>query len=154
MCFRACCEFRRLRMRSYQMRTKLTPSLALLAGLFVLGSPVWAHHGGSEYDTKNLKTLKGTVTEYYSANPHCQIFVDVKDDSGKTVNWGIETLAPAVLRRAGWNPQLLKPGEVVTVTIAPSKKGTPVGMIRKIALPNGKELTGGELGEQPPQSRY
>jgi hypothetical protein len=133
------------------MRTKLALSFALLAGFSIVGCPLWAHHGGSEYDTKNLKTLKGTVTEYYWANPHCQIFLDVKDDSGKTVNWGIETLAPAVLRRAGWNPQLLKPGEAVTVTIAPSKKGTPIGMIRKLVLPDGKELTGGELGERRPQ---
>lgn len=133
------------------MRTKLAVSFGLLAGFLVACGPLWAHHGGSEYDTKNLKTLKGAVTEYYWANPHCQIFLDVKDDSGKVVNWGIETLAPAVLRRAGWSPQLLKPGEVVTVTIAPSKKGTPVGMIRKIVLPDGKELTGGELGERPPQ---
>ena len=136
------------------MRTKLALHFGVLVGSLILGAPLRAHHGGSEYDTKNLKTFKGTVTEYYWANPHCQIFLDVKDDSGKTVNWGIETLAPAVLKRAGWNSQLLKPGEVVTVTIAPSKKGTPVGMIRKIVLPNGKELTGGELGEQPPQSRY
>jgi len=133
------------------MKTKLALSLALFCGFLAAGSVVWAHHGGSEYDTKNLKTLKGTVTEYYWANPHCQIFLDVKDDSGNTVNWGIETLAPAVLKRAGWNPQLLKPGEVVTVTIAPSKKGTPIGMIRKLVLPDGKELTGGELGERPPQ---
>ena len=133
------------------MKTKLALSLALFGGFFATSGVVWAHHGGSEYDTKNLKTLKGTVTEYYWANPHCQIFLDVKDDSGKTVNWGIETLAPAVLKRAGWNPQLLKPGEVVTVTIAPSKKGTPIGMIRKLVLPDGKELTGGELGERPPQ---
>jgi hypothetical protein len=137
------------------MKAKLAVWFALLAGFLIACGPLWAHHGASDYDTKNLKTLKGIVTEYYWANPHCQIFLDVKDDSGKVVNWGIETLAPAVLRRAGWGPQLLKPGEVVTVTIAPSKKGTPVGMIRKIVLPGGKELTGGKLGEQPQQqSRY
>src|SRR4029077_10042516 len=133
------------------MKTKLALSSALLAGFLAIGGPLWAHHGGSEYDTKNLKTLRGTVTEYYWANPHCQIFLDVKDDSGNVVNWGIETLAPAVLRRAGWGPRLLKPGEVVTLTIAPSKKGTPIGMIRKIVLPDGRELTGGGLGERPPQ---
>ena len=133
------------------MRTKLALPVGLLAGFLSVGGSLWAHHGGSEYDGRNLKTLKGTVTEYYWANPHCQIFLDVRDDSGKTVNWGIQTLAPAVLRRAGWNPQLLKPGDVITVTIAPSKKGTPIGMIRKLALPDGKQLTGGELGERPPQ---
>jgi len=134
------------------MRTKLPLCFGLLVGSFILGPQLWAHHGSSDYDTKNLKTFKGTVTEYYWASPHCQIFLDVKDDSGKTVNWDIETLAPAILRRAGWNPQLLKPGEVVTVTIAPSRKGAPLGLIRKIVLPNGKELAGGEL--PPQQSHY
>ncbi|HZP32037.1 MAG TPA: DUF6152 family protein [Candidatus Acidoferrales bacterium] len=133
------------------MKSKRVVSSGVLAGIFAISTLLFAHHGGSEYDTKNLKTLKGAVTEYYWANPHCQIFLDVKDDSGKTVNWGIETLAPAVLRRAGWNPQLLKPGDLVTLVVAPSKKGTPIGMIRKLILPDGKELTGGELGEQPPQ---
>jgi hypothetical protein len=135
------------------MEHKRVLSSSVLAGAFALSTLLFAHHGGSEYDTRNLKMLKGAVTEYYWANPHCQIFLDVKDDSGNRVNWEIETLAPAVLRRAGWNPRLLKPGEVVTVVIAPSKKGTPVGMIRKLILPDGKELTGGELGEQPQQSR-
>jgi hypothetical protein len=138
------------------MNGKRTLSFGVLAGFLAICGSLWAHHGASEFDTKNLKTLRGTVTDYYWANPHCQIFLDVKDDSGKTVNWDIETLAPAVIRRARWNPHFLKPGEVVTVVIAPSKKGTLSGLIRKLVLPNGKELTGGELGEQPPQqqSRY
>jgi len=123
-------------------------SFGMIAGiLFCI--PLWAHHGGSEYDNKNPVTVKGTVTEYYWANPHCQVFVDAKDDKGKTVNWGIETLAPAVMKRAGWMPGMLHPGDQITITFAPSKRGTPVGMVRKLVLPNGKELTGGQLGEQP-----
>ena len=123
---------------------------AVLAFLFT-NVPLWAHHGGSEYDTKNPITLKGTVTEYYWANPHCQIYVDVKDDKGKTVNWAIETLAPAVMKRAGWNRELLHPGDAITITLVPSKNGTPVGMVRKLVLPNGQELGPGQIGEQPPQ---
>jgi len=111
--------------------------------------PGFAHHGGSDYDTKNLKTVKGTVTEFYWSNPHCQVFLDAKDDSGKTVHWGIETLAPAVLRRAGWSPTVLHSGDQITITFAPSKKGTPIGVVRKVVLPDGRELNGGQLGEQP-----
>lgn len=119
--------------------------------ILVICSPVFAHHGGSEYDTKNPITLKGTVTEYYWANPHCQIYVDVKDDKGKTANWAIETLAPAVMKRAGWNRDLLHPGDVITITVVPSKNGTPVGMVRKLILANGEEFGPGQIGEQPPQ---
>jgi hypothetical protein len=96
-------------------------------------------------------TLKGTVKEFNWVNPHCQIFVDVKDANGKVVNWAIETLAPAVLKRAGWSRETLHAGDEVTITFAPSKRGTPVGIVRKIVLPDGKELMGGTLGEQPQQ---
>jgi hypothetical protein len=127
--------------------------LAIFGGaalvLLAASTVTWAHHGGSEYDTKNPVTLKGTVTEYYWANPHCQIYVDVKDSQGKTVNWAIETLAPAVIKRAGWSRELLHPGDVITITVVPSKKGTPVGMVRKLVLANGQELGPGELGERP-----
>jgi hypothetical protein len=114
-------------------------------------APAFAHHGGSDYDVQHPVSLKGTVTEFFWSNPHCQIFVDTKDESGKTVNWTIETLAPAVLKRAGWSRETLHPGDQITITVVPSKRNTPVGMLRKVVLPGGAELNGGALGEQPQQ---
>jgi Family of unknown function (DUF6152) len=131
------------------MKNHLKAPLGLLFALLLISVAAFAHHGGSEYDTKNLVTVKGTVTEYRWANPHCQVFLDVKDDSGKMVNWAIETLAPAVLKRAGWRKDTLQAGDEITITFAPSVRGTSVGMIRKVVLPNGKELTGGSIGELP-----
>jgi hypothetical protein len=124
--------------------------LGMIAVALMLCAPALAHHGGSEYDTAHPTTLKGSVTEFNWINPHCQIFLDVKDDKGQVMNWAIETLAPAVLKRAGWNRETLHAGDQVTLTFVPSKKGTPVGMLRKAVLPDGKELSGGTLGEQPP----
>jgi hypothetical protein len=133
------------------MQSKLLKSLTLALGLLMVCVPKFAHHGGSDYDLQHPKTLKGTVTEFYWSNPHCQVFLDVKDDTGKTVNWTVETLAPAVLKRAGWSPKTLQPGDQIAITFVPSKKGTPVGMLRKVVLPDGSELKGGDLGEQPQQ---
>jgi len=133
------------------MKNNLRSPLGLLAGVLLISAPAFAHHGGSEYDTKNLVTMKGTVTEFHWANPHCQVLFEAKDDSAKGVNWAIETLAPAVLKRAGWSPETLHPGDPITITFAPSVRGTPVGMIRKVVLPTGKELTGGTIGETRPQ---
>jgi hypothetical protein len=130
------------------MRARTVSAAALALGLLIVCAPLLAHHGGSEYDTANPKTLKGTVTEFNWSNPHCQILMDVKQDDGKIVNWSVETLAPAVLKRAGWSPQSMQAGDQVTVTLAPSKRGTPVGTLRKAVLANGKELTGGYIGEQ------
>jgi hypothetical protein len=134
------------------MKPKLI-AFILAVGFLAACAPVFAHHGGSQYDQDHPITLKGTVTEFYWANPHCQIFLDAKDENGKVTHWGIETLAPAVIHRAGWTPETLHPGDQITITFAPSKKGTPVGMVRRVVLPNGKELTGGQLGEQPPEQQ-
>jgi hypothetical protein len=123
----------------------------LIFTLLMVCVPTFAHHGGSDYDVQHPVTLKGTVTEFFWSNPHCQVFLDVKDENSKTVNWTIETLAPAVLKRAGWSRETLHSGDQISITLVPSKKGTPVGMLRKVVLPGGAELSGGALGEQPPQ---
>jgi len=133
------------------MKRQLAMGFGLVFGLMVVCIPIFAHHGGSDYDLQHPKTVKGTVTEFFWSNPHCQVFLDSKDDSSKVVSWTIETLAPAVLRRAGWSRETLHPGDQITITFVPSKKGTPVGMLRKVVLPGGTELTGGALGEQPQQ---
>lgn len=133
------------------MKSRLAKVSGLVAGLLMAGVPIFAHHGGSDYDVQHPVTLKGIVTEFYWSNPHCQVFLDVKDDHSKVVNWTIETLAPAVLKRAGWTRETLHSGDQISITVVPSKRGTPVGMLRKILLPDGTELTGGALGEQPPQ---
>ena len=133
------------------MKNKFAAFFCLFAGFFMMSFPVLAHHGGSMYDQLHPVTLKGTVTQFYWANPHCQIYMDVKDSQGKVVNWVVETLAPAVMKRAGWSSHLLHPGDEITLTVVPSKNGTPVGMVRKLVLANGEEYGPGTLGEQPPK---
>ena len=67
----------------------------------------------------------------------------MKDDKGNVVNWTIESLPPAMLKPAGWTKESLKAGDQITVTLNPSKVGTPVGNLVKIVFPNGKTWTGG-----------
>ena len=133
------------------MESKRSIIFVFLTGLLFACVPVFAHHGGSDYDVQHPVALKGTVSEFFWSNPHCQIFLDTKDDAGKAVNWTIETLAPAVLKRSGWSRETLHSGDKITITVVPSKRNTPVGMLRKVVLPDGTELTGGALGEQPQQ---
>ena len=133
------------------MKWELVTPFVFAMVLLMICVPAFAHHGGSDYDTIHLKTLKGTVTEFLWENPHCQVFFDVNEvKAGSPVRWGIETLAPAVLKRAGWSPKTLQPGDQITITFAPSKKGTPVGLIRKVILSDGKELTGGSISGSDP----
>src|SRR5580704_8672620 len=125
------------------MKRSLLNSFALLAGLLMFCGPVLAHHGGADYDREHTIALKGTITEFVWANPHPQIFIAVKDENGKVVNWGIEALAPAILRRAGWVPSTLKPGDPMTLMVNPSKKGTPIALLQEAVFPDGHVLKAG-----------
>ena len=109
------------------MKWKLGVSLALLAGLFAVGGPLWAHHGNSAYDEEHWIDVSGTVTEFVWSNPHCQIFLDVKDDKGAVVNWAVESQSPGILRRNSWTRTSVKPGDQIKITLAPAKNGAPVG---------------------------
>src|SRR5215813_9810572 len=118
------------------MKTFSFPVLA--AGLIFLVLPAFAHHGtGVSYDASKPTTLKGTVTEFRYANPHPQLFFDVKDDKGEVVHWSGEFYPnPAQLVQAGWGKKrseaALAPGTPVTVVVAPARAGGPVGAILKL----------------------
>jgi hypothetical protein len=123
--------------------------LALSANLSMVGGPLFAHHGGAIYDTKNPVTLKGVVTDFEWTNPHVQIYFDVKDDQGKVVHWACETLSPGKLARgSGWTKDSLKTGDQITITVNPAKVGSAVGNLRKVVLSDGKVLTPQELAPE------
>ena len=124
---------------------RLKPVSFVLSILF-LCMPVSAHHGNSAYDETARVSIKGVVTEFVWTNPHSQIYLDVKDKSGKTVNWGVETNSPAILTRAGWTSRSVKPGDEITIIMCPAKNGAPVAYAgsgdagTKVIFANGKEL--------------
>jgi hypothetical protein len=126
------------------MKLRLATFIVFFAGLLAVGSPLWAHHGNSAYDEEHWITISGTVTEFVWANPHCQIFLDVKDDKGAMVNWAIESQSPGIMKRNNWSRATLKAGDQITVTLAPAKNGAPVGFSGnkdgKVVFPDGHVL--------------
>jgi hypothetical protein len=113
-------------------------------GLFVIlllaSVPVFAHHGNAAFDTGKKVVLKGTVTEWVWANPHCWLKFDVKDDKGAIVHWVAETNNLADMMERGWTMHTFKPGDEITATIEPVKNGNPVGRVMEVVLPNGQKL--------------
>jgi hypothetical protein len=117
--------------------------IALLSAVLGMASicvPALAHHGTGLYYGKDPVTLKGTVTEFEWANPHVQVYFDVKDDKGTVVHWACESLSPGKLARNGWSREAMKPGDAITITLLPSRSGAPVGNLVKVILPNGSTL--------------
>jgi hypothetical protein len=127
------------------MNVKLLARFGLSAALLLVAGPAVAHHGAASYESK-LTSLKGTVTEFRFENPHAQIFLDVKDSSGKVQNWILEAVSAATLSRNGWSKSILKAGDEITVEGNLAKNGSPTMRLAKVVLANGKEL-GIERGE-------
>ena len=114
--------------------------LCFLGVLFaaLISTSVSAHHGNAAFDLGKTVELKGKVTEWIWANPHCWLKFDVTDESGKTVNWVVEATNSTDLTEKGWSRLMFKAGDAVTVSLEPVKSGAPVGRVRSITLPNGK----------------
>ena len=123
------------------MRHKVLPVLLTIFG-FYCSVPLLAHHGNAAYDTAKIITLKGTVTQWYWANPHCVLRLDVTDDRGQVVQWAAETENPSSMIHYGWTKQSLKPGDQVTVNVIQVKNGNPVGRIIEVILSDGQKLAG------------
>lgn len=133
------------------MKSKLLGLFALVAGFLLVSVPLAAHHGQAAYDLTKKITLKGNVTEFIVANPHCHFSFDVKDDKGKVENWTMELATPLMLMRTGWTRTTLKPGDAVTVTFYPSKNGAGLGYLDTLVLADGTILSRGgstHIGEQ------
>ena len=125
------------------MRNRLAvfPVTAVLL-LLSLAASTYAHHGFvSWFDMSRSVTVKGTVTSFDWTNPHAYIYLDVKDDKGAIVKWSAELGAIAMLTRAGWKRDTLKPGDELTMTGNPAKDGKPVMHLDKIVFANGQELS-------------
>src|SRR5271165_3214540 len=101
--------------RAKSSRATFVMFLAVL--MTAVCGPAWAHHGNAAYDPDHPVTIMGTATEFVWSNPHCQIYLDVKDAKGKIVHWSVESQSPGILRRNGWARDIIKPGDQVTVTL-------------------------------------
>lgn len=109
------------------MKPRLLTFSALVVTLLIVCASMLAHHGNVAYDEQHPITINGNVTEFVWSNPHCQIYLDVKDQKGNVVPWSVESQSPGILRRNGWSRDSIKPGDHITVTLVPAKSGAPVG---------------------------
>jgi len=124
--------------------TKIPAVCLAIFGLLIAAVPLNAHHGNASFDTTRELTLKGKVTEWIWANPHCFLKFDAKDETNEVRNWAVEVSNPTDMTKRGWARTSFKAGDEVTVTLQPVKGGAPVGRLRNVILPNGSTLgTGG-----------
>jgi hypothetical protein len=125
--------------------------LRAIGGILLAATPVLAHHAGAtKYDEKKPITLKGVVTKLQWMNPHIYYYIDVKDSSGKVINWAVEGAPPNVLYRRGWKKDSLKVGDVVTVEgFLPRQEGLHDINGRTVTLADGRRVFGGAADGLP-----
>jgi hypothetical protein len=110
-------------------------SMALIAALIC--APCAAHHSFAMFDPQKAMTLHGTVKELQWTNPHCFLQI-LAPAAGETVEWSLEMHSPQAMYRLGWRPGSFRPGDKVSVTVAPVKDGTRAGMLMSAIDSSGK----------------
>jgi len=113
-----------------------------------------AHHSfAAQYDDKKPIDFTGTVTKVEWMNPHVYFYVDVKDSTGKVINYAVEGAAPNGLYRQGWRKDTLKAGDTVSVSGYKAKDGSNTVNARNVKLPDGRRVFGGSADDGGPGTR-
>ena len=120
---------------------RISYAIACLTVVGAAGS-TYAHHSDAEYDRDSVVAFDAQVTRYIFRNPHITIFVEAEDGRGEKVEWEIETGSTPIMQRSGWTPDLLRPGDTVTVRAHPERSG------RQRAILNTLETADGRLWSQ------
>src|SRR6186997_2403718 len=123
------------------MRVRIGVFLVAVCVL-ILGTRMEAHHSfGAEYDADKPITIKGAITKIEWANPHCHLYLDVREPNGTVTNWKVEGYPPNVLARTGFKKDVtLKPGDTITIFAWKARNGTALAHARELTFADGKKL--------------
>jgi hypothetical protein len=131
-----------------RLRAAIFASLAALA----VTAAAFAHHSFAMYDHDHQIKLNGTVKVFQWTNPHVYIELDgrnAKLESSQVQHYTIECASPGILNRVGWKFNMVKPGDAITVIIAPLRSGEPAGLLKQITLADGRKFSNGGPAGKP-----
>jgi len=116
----------------------------VLAVLLVGIAPVArAHHSFAMFDSDKQIKISGTVADFQWQNPHVYIELDVADEKSAHKVWTIECANPGILNRVGWKFNMIKPGDQLTVVVAPLRTGEPGALRKEVTLADGRSFSNG-----------
>jgi len=122
-----------------------------LGGFLLTVVSAFAHHSFmAEFDQKKPVILTGEVTGVEWQNPHTYFSMDVKDDTGKVVNWRLETGSPGALMARGWKRETTKTGDHVVVYGYRAKDVSNVAAARSVKMADGQTIFAGQTDDGGP----
>ena len=119
-------------------------SLLFLCGALTVTAPVSAHHNfAAHYIGDQIIEHTGVVTEFRFVNPHARVYFEITNPDGSNEIWMAEGDASVALRRSGWTPDRIKPGDQIHVVGSPARNGTNTMSWYTISL-GGTNIGGGD----------
>jgi hypothetical protein len=88
----------------------------IAAGLSMVGTPLFAHHGWSGYDASRALELKGKIIESGYEHPHGFVRLETENKT-----WLVVLAPPSRMERRNLPRKLLVPGSEATVVGYPSR---------------------------------
>ena len=124
------------------MKTRIQGLVLAMTVLFLTAVPAFAHHGfEAEFTTTKPISITGVVTKVDWINPHAYLYLDVKDSSGKTVNWAFETLNPGLLHRNGMQRDMFPVGQTIKIDGYGARDASKsLGWITRIHFQDGRTI--------------
>jgi len=124
--------------------TRVFIRLCGISTVLLTSATAHAHHAvAGNFDLSQHIVLEDAIlTEFRFVNPHVYIYIDVPGDDGTTESWRCEMSAANHLRKRGWTPDTLLPGQVMTVDGSPARREANVCHVGLITLPDGSTMSG------------
>ena len=117
----------------------MNPSATVLV-LCLLPVTAFGHHSMAEFIDSESIELTGVLSEVKWGNPHIQLELLVRDDTGEEELWRMEGFPRSALERGGIPSNVVAIGDVVTVAGFASSRRARYMAVRNILLPDRTEL--------------
>lgn len=117
-------------------------AIAALVGAVLFAGAAEAHHSFAVFFSSDhdVITLTGPVKEFHFTNPHGIIEIIVPGKGKPDQDWKVETNSPSIMVRRGWNRDVIKLGEVITVQGWQARDGSNYMRLRNASRANGSPI--------------
>jgi hypothetical protein len=101
-----------------------------------------AHHSFAVFfnSDHDVVSITGPVKEFHFTNPHGIIEIIVPGKGKPDQDWKAETNSPSIMIRRGWNKDVIKPGEVITVQGWQARDGSNYMRLRNAMRADGTPI--------------